>query len=99
MRLWMRQPPSSEQFALRRLPDWCKRTSMERRRTQPFEDREMFPRAIAFMPGKAIVRKLSIVLDHHPVTGDLGNDRSGGNAETLAIAADDARLRQFQVRD
>src|SRR6266478_1300119 len=56
----------------------------------------MFRRAITLVLRKPIAWKLHVVLYHHPVAGDLGNDRSSGNTEALAVTADYSCLWQFQ---
>ena len=38
-------------------------------------------------------------LQHHPVTGDLGNDAGGGDGKALGVAFDDGGLLHAHERD
>ena len=52
----------------------------------------MIGRGIAAMDGKPILGKLPVELLHDPVSGHLGQDTGGGNAETEAISPDESSL-------
>jgi hypothetical protein len=49
---------------------------------------EMFGRGIAPMAGKSILRIFPVEFVHDPVTGNLGQDAGGRNAQTDTIASD-----------
>ena len=50
--------------------------------------------AITFVPGKTVLGVLSIVVDHHLISRDLGEDRRGSDRQTKLIALDDGFLVQ-----
>lgn len=49
----------------------------------------MFPRAVTFMLGKAVLRVLRVQLAHEPVPGDLGQDGRCGDGIAQRVAMDD----------
>ena len=52
----------------------------------------MRPRRIAFVPGKAVFRKLSVVFPHDLVASDFGQNAGGGDGVTFGIAFDQRGL-------
>jgi len=51
-------------------------------------------RAVAFVLAKAIFRESRAEVAHNRIAGDLRDDARGRDAEAVAIAVDDRRLRQ-----
>src|SRR5215467_2425132 len=82
----------SDQLELRSKRDRGERTAMDRRRPQLFEELKMVRSAVALVLGEAVTGVLVIISGHDSVAGHLGENRGGGDAETLAIATDDMSL-------
>ena len=55
--------------------------------------------AVAFVLAKAIFGKTRAKVTHHPVARNLGDHAGGGDAQTVAIAVDDGRLRKWEWKN
>src|SRR6516164_3458270 len=70
---------------------------MDRRRHELFEELKMIRRTVALVLGEAVAGVLFIISVHDSVAGHLGENRGGGDAETLAISTDDMGLRDGEA--
>src|SRR5579862_47621 len=87
----------SEQYTLGRCCHRPERSAMDWRRAQLDQQLHVLVGAVALVLREAVAGVLAVEIHHHAVARDLGDDRCGGDAEALAIATDDFRLRQFEA--
>src|SRR5437588_11986145 len=55
--------------------------------------------AITLVLVETIFRKLGAEVTHHSVARDLGDHAGSGNAQTVAVAVDNGRLRKWEWKD
>jgi len=58
----------------------------------------MLSGAVSFVLGEIVARMVTGIGHHHPVTGDLGHDGSGGNGKAKAITLYYAGLGNIDLR-
>ena len=56
-------------------------------------------RAVAFVLAEAILGETCAEVPHYRITGNLGNDTGGGDAEAVAIAINNRGLWQWEGVD
>src|SRR5258707_15657953 len=89
-------PKKLEQEKLRGGGYGPERATMNRRGAEVAQLLHVIVGAVALVLREAVAGVLLVVRDHHAIASNLCDDRRGRDAEALAIATDDSRLRQFE---
>ena len=82
-----------------RLRDRLERAAMNRTRPELMQFREMQFGAVAFVLAEAILGKTRAKFAHHHIARHFRDHARGGDAQAVAIAIDDRRLRQREGKD
>jgi hypothetical protein len=93
MHLQLRLSCSDDHF-----PDQAEASPMERRRSELAQGAAMVGRRIAAIRLPSIAGIRPRMLGHHPVAGDLGDDRGRGDRAALGVPVDDGFRRALPAR-
>ena len=66
---------------------------------EPRDRVEVIPRRVALVAIEPIAGIAGVKLQHHPIAGDFGDDRSSGDGRASCVALLDRALSHRQVRD